>query len=480
MARTGAAPARDGRDVAAQLGAGISDVLRLFANVGFAVTLFAVWGTMTLLGVIVEQGREPAFYATIYAPPLARLVLRLHLDNIYHSPAYIGIIGLIVVSIVVATFKRVIPARLPPLRAVNIEAIPLHARVQVEGDEADVRRRVEQFFAGRGWQVRKRALGGVEWTFADKHNWARRGVLLAHLGFLVIAAGTTTYWAWGFSGETAIVSGSTQTIAPSGARLRLDRFGYRIDPIVTKSGLVYQPIDYVSYLHVVGRDGKERPAVLRVNQPIDIDGTLYYQATYGYAIDFALTKDGRPAAGAPAGPLKEGEAFAVGATSRTIVYAQFAGTLDRRTGGVSADPRANDPGVVLSVFDGDQMLGKLLVPLGEIVDLGGGYRVRPTRYTIYSGIQYRHDPGIALVGLGAFILLLGLCVSFYLVPARLYVRVDGAGRSWVVGLAATTVKGYDIFELQFRELVAALGRSAGGVTGPADQGRTGTHGNPVP
>ena len=76
---------------------------------------------------------------------------------------------------------------------------------------------------------------------------------------------------------------------------------------------------------------------------------------------------------------------------------------------------------------------------------------------MYSGFQYRYDPGIPLVGIGAIVLLIGLIVSFYVLPARLFVRVDpdAPGRSRV-GVAATTVKGYDVFEQEFQKLVLAL------------------------
>src|SRR5450755_2965727 len=130
-----------------------TEFITLFANVLFAVSLFAVWGVLTVIGVIVDQGKDPGFYWQNYAPPLARLVLRLDLDNIYHSAAYVGIIGLILASLAVCTFKRVIPARLPPLRAVKIDKIPLHASVAVRGDEETVRSRVSAFFADRGRQV---------------------------------------------------------------------------------------------------------------------------------------------------------------------------------------------------------------------------------------------------------------------------------------------------------------------------------------
>jgi cytochrome c biogenesis protein len=440
-----------------------SEFLTLFSNVLFAVSLFAAWGVMTLIGVIVDQGKDPSFYTQNYVPALARLVLRLDLNNIYHSAGYVGVIGIILVSLAVCTFKRVIPARLPPLRAVVIEKIPLNASLEVAGDERAIRSRIENFFTNRGWTIRRKELSGTEWTFADKHNWARRGVLVAHVGFVIIAAGTTLYWWKGFSGETAILTGQTVTIPQSGATLHLDRFNYQFTSLHTRSGLLYQPIDYVSALHVAGRDGTMQAEILRVNHPIDIDNTLYYQASYGFAVTFQATKAGNPITGIPTTPLKEGEGFALGQTTRSIHYTQFVGTLEHHANGqlsIGRDPRPNDPGVLLDVFDGDELVGRVLTPIGKTVDLGDGYTVTATRPILFSALEYRHDPGIPLVGIGAFVLLAGLCISFYLLPARLYVHIKPHASSradiWNVGIAAMTVKGYDIFEEEFRDLIADL------------------------
>jgi len=439
----------------AELRAAGRELLGRLSDFWFGMSLLAVWGVMTLIGVVVDQGKDASFYFDNYPAPLARLVVRLNLDNIYHSPAYLGIIGLILACMTLATFWRVIPARLPPLRGVKLEMIPLCATVALEGDEAKVRERIDAFFAARGWLVRKREFGGIEWTFADKHNWARRGVLVAHVGFVIVAIGTTLYWAFGYSGQTAILAGSSVTIPESGAAFKLDRFRYRIDPIATRSGIVYQPIDYVSDVEVRGKDGATRTEQIRVNQPLDVDGTLYYQASYGFAVPLALTKDGRPLPAARSTPLREGEGIALGDTTRSVQYAKFVGTIGPG-GTIGADPRPNNPGVVLNVFDGNQSIGQVLVPLERGIDLGNGYRVTAGRYVLYSGIQYRHDPGIPFVGAGAFVLLAGLCMSFYFLPARLFVRVDGQDRSWNVGIAATTVKGYDIYEEQFTALVRDL------------------------
>jgi cytochrome c biogenesis protein len=437
------------------------DFVRTFGNVLFAVSLFIAWGLLTLVGVVVDQGQDPSAYFQSYAAPLARAILRLNFDNIYHSPWYVGVIGLILLSLAVCTFKRVIPARLPPLHPVKVEKIPLHATFDAEGDPADVRRRVAAFFQARGWRVRERLFGGIEWSFADKHDWARRGVLIAHAGFVIIAAGTTIYWARGFSGEMAVLKGATERVARTQAVIRLDDFAYKIAPIMTKSGMVYQPIDYVSRVTVTGNDGVPKRMTVRVNHPIDVDGTLYYQASYGFGVRFDVSRYGRPDAELSRRTLLEGDSLDLPGSSRAVIYERFAPTVDKQSGMPTADPRVNDPGVVLDVAQGGSPLGAALVPIGTSIDLGDGWRLVPHRYVLYSGFQYRNDPGVPLVGIGAFVLLAGLIVSFYFLPARFYLRVDPAGPSRSrVGAAATTVKGYDVFADEFGRLTAALEQRA--------------------
>ena len=219
----------------------------------------------------------------------------------------------------VATFRRVIPARLPPLRAG--EDRQDSAQRVVRRRAATKRRcatRIEAFFADRGWQIRKREFGGEEWSFVDKHNWARRGVLVAHVGFVIIAAGTTIYWARGYSGSSRVLSGAIGTIPQTGATIALKQFGYRIDPIVTKSGIVYQPIDYVSHATITGKDGKphdaidsRQPSARRRRRRTSI------RRRTASAITFALTHNGAPVAGPPATPAQRGRsASTIAGTSR--------------------------------------------------------------------------------------------------------------------------------------------------------------------
>ena len=46
----------------------VHEFLVLFANILFAVSLFAVWGVLTLIGVIVDQDKGADFYWQNYTP----------------------------------------------------------------------------------------------------------------------------------------------------------------------------------------------------------------------------------------------------------------------------------------------------------------------------------------------------------------------------------------------------------------------------
>lgn len=432
--------------------------LRTFGNIPFGVSLLALWGVLTLIGVIVQQNQPSIAYFAAYPAPIARAILRMNFDDIYHSVWYLAAIGLVLLSMTTATFTKVIPRRFPPYRPVNVDAMPLHAKVVVHGDAVSVRARVEEFFTRRGFRIRRRDLEGTEWTFADRFNWARIGVLINHTAVLVIAAGAVLYWIRGFSGEAAVLTGQTVQIPRTHAIVKLDRFAYRIQPTMTKGGMVYQPIDYVSHVTVTEPDGVPRHMVVRVNHPIDIGGgTLLYQASYGFAMRFAVTHDGQAVAPLSNRTFEEGSALQIPGTMRSVIYQQFVPTVDPRTHMPAPDPRVTNPAVVLAIADSDDVIAQTLVPLHTQLDLGDGWRVEPLREVLISGFQYTSDPGVPLVAAGAVLLLLGLVISFYFLPARLHAVVEPAqGGACTVGLAATTVKGYDIFETQFNELVSRL------------------------
>ena len=247
----------------------------------------------------------------------------------------------------------------------------------------------------------------------------------------------------GYSGQFAVLSGQTATIPQTGATIALQRFSYRIDPIATKAA-VYQPIDYVSDARVTGRDGITRDAVIRVNHPYDVDGTLVYQSTYGFAIDLRLTKDGRPVPGAPDQPIKEGEGFAIDGTAARSSTA-FVGTIDRAPA-ASAPIRGRTTRRRHTGVRGRPPDRRVAHPARAEARPRCGIRAQPARYTLDSGVSVPVRPRHPARRARRVVLLAGLCISFYFLPARCTCSSAASTARSEVGLAATTVKGYDVFE----------------------------------
>ncbi len=318
------------------------------------------------------------------------------------------------------------------------------------------------FFAGRGWRVRERIFGGTEWSFADKHDWARRGVLVAHAGFVIVAAGTTLYWARGFAGEFPLLTGETTQIARTGAIVRLETIStIRIAPIMTKSGMVYQPVDYVSHVvrHGQGRrsqddDGSRQPSD-RYRRHALLSGELRFR----HALQrHARRKTGRE----PLQPHASRRRLVRSSRHQSHGAVRALHTDRRQAAGCraptrestirpsrSVPPRAATPSAKRS----------FRCERGSTSATVGASRRRSTRCTADSSIGTTR--ACRWWASAHSCCSTGLIISFYFLPARLYVRVETAapGRSRV-GVAATTVKGYDVFGSEFDRLAAHYAASS--------------------
>src|SRR5690242_6474720 len=166
----------------------VDELLDVLSNVLFPVVVFLAWAVMTTIGTIVDQNQDPQHYYDMYPAAVANLVLRLHLDTVLHSIPYFSLIVLLLVSMTVCTFRRVIPKRFPKDRAVMIEAFGLHGTARSRAGDATPER-AERFLRKRGFALRTLDVDGAHWVFGDKDKWARYGVLVAHLGFAIIALG---------------------------------------------------------------------------------------------------------------------------------------------------------------------------------------------------------------------------------------------------------------------------------------------------
>jgi cytochrome c biogenesis protein len=449
----------------------VDELLDVLSNVLFPVVVFLVWAVMTTIGTIVDQNKDPQYYYDMYPSYVANLVLRLHLDTILHSVPYFSLIVLLLVSMSVCTFRRVIPKRFPKDRAVGVENFGLHGSVSMTSGRDETASTAQTYLKSQAFAVRAQEIDGAVWIFGDKHKWARYGVLVAHLGFAIIALGVFLGWLAGFKGELQIFNGETASVPEQpGLAIHLKDFTAQFEPVSTPNGVFYQAAQFKSDVGV-SESGAQSRADILVNHPFKTaSGVYFYQASYGFGGRFDLEKNGKPVRLAGTGRLMPQDEIFLPGTSREIQYMTLLGPSDPSQVPIGVPLPKTDEYALWLVHDNVPTTNRpMLVPVGKTIDVGDGYTLTALRPVPWSGLTYRRDPGESFVGLGAVVLVAGFVMALFFVPVKAYARVRADQRGSVVDIAATTTKGNAIYEREFAQLLEGL-RRAGAVKGdPRDQ-----------
>src|SRR5215472_10454328 len=141
------------KSVAASKRTFVDELLDVLSNVLFPVVVFLVWAVMTTIGTIVDQNQDAQHYYDMYPAAVANLILRLHLDTVLHSIPYFSLIVLLLISMTVCTFRRVIPKRFPKDRAVPIENFGLHGSVALARQPEEASSAAAAFLSGKRFQI---------------------------------------------------------------------------------------------------------------------------------------------------------------------------------------------------------------------------------------------------------------------------------------------------------------------------------------
>jgi len=432
--------------------------LDVLSNVMFPVVVFFIWAVLTIVGTSVDQNQPPERYYEEYPAAMANAILRLHLTNVFHSWPYLALVLLLLLSMSVCTFRRVIPKRFPKDRALPIENLGLHESSETTLGFEEASAAVDDFARRHGFAARTQEIGGEHWLFADKQKWARYGVLVAHVGFAVIAAGVFIGWLWGYKGELQIYSGQTVDVPHAGLTVTLDRFIGRFQPVQTKDGVMYQASRFQSDIHVAGGADQAAASVL-VNHPyISANHVYLYQASYGFGGALQVLRHGQPIALPDTnGRLGPQDVVLLPGTSRAIEYGTMLGPSDPSQAPMGVPLPKTDTYALWEFHDQIPTTAKpILLPVGASFDAGDGYTVKALPPVAWSGLTYRYDPGESWVGAGALILSAGFVMALFFMPVKLYARVRRGERGTLVDIAATTTKGNAMYEDDFAAMVKDL------------------------
>jgi cytochrome c biogenesis protein len=263
----------------------------------------------------------------------------------------------------------------------------------------------------------------VRHLYFDKNQYLKLATLFTHLGLILFLAGAAVTTALGF--ETVIFLGEGQT-AP-------------VQAVGTPDNLLVKNIhfeaptrpdgsfaDFRTDLAVYQNGSEVARKIIRVNDPLEVNGYVFHQNTFGPAESLTiwdpqgrLVWDGPVLlAGALAGK-PQGFLTIPGSTLGLLVV------LDRSIDGA--------PLLALTGISAESQPGGGNICFLRVLGLGAtsepgttcGYTVGWKSAGAYTGMVIKRDPGQGFIWIAYLSLITGLALSFYFPRRRIWARLHG-------------------------------------------------------
>jgi cytochrome c biogenesis protein len=287
--------------------------------------------------------------------------------------------------------------------------------------------------------------------YADRFRWGPFGTVIAHVSFVIILLGFFLSATTGFK--------NTNFVAPVGSTVQVGNGTGLSVKAMSFNDSYYEngsPKDYVSDLIVYKNGAQVGRQMVRVNQPLRLDGVTFYQSFFGQAASM-LVKDS-------AGKTIYGDAVALAFQSDDGTHA--IGQFDMKSKGLSVyvitaasgkpDPQIKAGQIELEIHQN----GKNDPIATQVVDQGKPTTIAGVSYTFqrtvaFTGLTVARDPGANFVWVGSALLVIGLFLVFFFPHRRIWVRVrKTSGGSEI--LCASTMKRDAAFTPQFNQLVTDI------------------------
>jgi cytochrome c biogenesis protein len=435
-----------------------------FCSLKLSIVLLIGLALTSIIGTVIPQGNIPPEYLQTISEAKFKLYQSLSFFDMYHSWWFMLLLYLLTVNLVACSIKR-----LPRVWKMATEPQPVlddglektlssTYEFKVSGDAAAQQEKLKVFLRAEMGEPMVTEKDGACHLFAQKNPWSRLGVYVVHLSVIVIFIGALIGSFFGYKGMVNIVEGtSIDTVyTPTEKPIKLD-FSVMCEKFSVSYYNTGAPKEFKSILTVLENGqpvkGYDKVPVI-VNDPLTYKGITFYQSSYGQAGEgSAYHFNIRPRGGSGAGghlDLKKGEVATLGdGTSLEVLEA----TQDVRQfmpefSGPAAKVKLTSPGKAPQSF-------VVFKNHPEIEEQRGGSLViqyEGADEKLYTGLQVAKDPGVWVVWLGCALMVVGICMAFFMSHKRVWIRIAN-GRAVMGG---TANKNPAAFEQQFETMVEKL------------------------
>ncbi len=447
-----------------------SKIWYFFNSLKLTLFVLITLAIVSVFGTVVEQNLPVEDYIARHGEKWTRVILFLHLNDLFHSFFFQALLATLALNIIVCTFERFPPKWKALLNHKSekfdpriIDKFSNHETVTINAGAAVTKERVLKAFKDKRFKTIVSGSGNDHLIYAWKGIIGRFGSDMTHISLLLILLGAIVGSVAGYKDFRAVYVGGTMNIPNADFKLRLDRFW--IDYYET--GQIRQ---YNSLLTVIDNGKEALQKQIWVNEPLYYKGIRFYQSSYGTAwnkVEEAGIAIKRKNNNDPETPVvvkwentekMPGSNYSVKLVGYTSDFA-----FDKATGmAYSKSPEANNPAVKLEVYEGGKLVSTPwiflkypeffpAIPNSDVDLVFTGYRG-----IMYSGISINKDPGTNIVWAGTAVMAIGFILAFFVYHRRVWVRVRETGRSTEVKIGGMINKNNFVFEKEIKEILDSI------------------------
>ncbi|GFE57757.1 cytochrome c biogenesis protein ResB [Geobacter sp. AOG1] len=435
-----------------------------FCALKLSISLLILLAVTSIIGTVIPQVPNiPEEYIHSLSQTKLQLYDKLGFFDMYHSWWFILLLYLLTVNLIACSIKR-----LPRVWKIVSEptlvmdeafekSLSLTHDVKMKGESATLREKMVSFLTSEFAKPVVTEIDGTCHLFAQKTPYSRLGVYVVHFSIIIIFIGAIIGSYFGYKGFVTIVEGQSvdSLTSRSGKTIPLG-FALKCEKFSVSFYDTGAPKEFKSILTVL-ENGQPVPGYINiptiVNSPLTYKGITFYQSSYGSASEggtFYFTVRSR----------KGGAPVKLTARQGDKVPLPGGGTMQvlESTDEVrNFIPQFSGPAARIEVATGSGAPQAFIVMRNypELDEQRGGdtiFSYDGSDQKFYTGLQVAKDPGVWVVWLGCALMVIGICMAFFMSHKRVWIRIAN-GHVVMGGSASKNPAG---FQLQFDALVDKL------------------------